>query len=73
MFGAIRSCGIVSYQKFEGATNSSLLEIFIHEKLAPNIRSNDLLIMNTVRIHHADIVKRTLEGYRILFWLVFSK
>ena len=59
--------------RFKGAANSSLFEKFIRERLAQNIRANDLLFMDNAKIHHADIVKRMQNLIYVSLFLTTKK
>ena len=74
MISSIRLDGLTTCMAVESATDTIVFQAYLEQVLAPTLREGDLVIMDNLRAHKAQICIQTLEaaGAQALFLPAYS-
>jgi transposase len=74
MVGAIGLNGVRAGVMFDGATDTLAFATFIDEVLVPNLKPNDVVVMDNLSSHKASCIRESIErvGARLLFLPPYS-
>jgi transposase len=74
MVGAIGLSGVKAGVMFDGATDTLAFATFIDEVLVPNLKPNDIVVMDNLSSHKASCIRESIErvGARLLFLPPYS-
>jgi transposase len=62
VLAAMRVDGVSAWKAFDGAVNAALFIEFVEQQLAPTLRPGDVLVLDNVRFHHVEPVRRAVEA-----------
>lgn len=74
MIAAIDLTGVLASLIFEGATDSEAFATYVEQILAPELKANDVVVMDNLSSHKSERVRRAIEarGARVLFLPPYS-
>jgi transposase len=62
VLAAMNSEGVIAWHAYDGAVDGERFIAFLVDKLLPRTRKGDVLVMDNVRFHKLEEVKRLVEG-----------
>lgn len=74
ILSSIRLDGRAAHTVYQGGTTAERFAEYLKKTLLPSLSSNDIIIMDNMRSHHAKAVKQVLHasGIRYLYLLPYS-
>lgn len=74
ILSSIRLTGETAYTVYQGGTTAECFAEYLQDTLIPTLSSDDIIVMDNMRSHHAKVVKQVLEasGIRYLYLPPYS-
>jgi transposase len=74
ILGAMRADGVSAMMTVEGATDTDVFWVFVHEVLVPSLRVGDVVVMDNLGAHTSAWVERAIEaaGARVIYLPPYS-
>jgi len=74
LMAAIREDAVVAWRPRDGAIDTDRFLAFVKDDLAPKLEKGDIVVMDNVRFHKADVIREAIEavGARLLFTPPYS-
>lgn len=74
VMAAVREDAVVAWRARDGAIDTDRFLAFVKDDLAPRLEKGDVVLMDNVRFHKADVIREAIEavGARVLFTPPYS-
>lgn len=74
MIGAIALDGLRGFMTVDAATDSDVFQAYVDQQLVPNLRTNDIVVMDNLGTHKIAGVRRSIEaaGAKVLYLPPYS-
>lgn len=65
ILSSIRLNGETAYTTYQGGTTKDKFIDYLKDVLVPTLHDGDIVVMDNMRTHHSNVVKKVIEEYKI--------